>query len=221
MYDDADQDVEEFFGHDQKHQQEDQKAQVAQPKSSKKRKHKADRTDAKATKEAKVKAQHEEDAELRKRARFLCTSPEQYRIVAKYSTQKLKEWVQDKEFDQKKALAQTVFDAVHRILAVGLDKISQGDGFVESQILADLTLRQSIEEEGIEYLSLLQNKVRILVLTFVDTVNAKRIQWQSPGGGRGSGGGCSIVEETPQSGDSSTSQAPQEAEDGSDLEGSY
>lgn len=220
MYDDADQDVEEFFGHDQKHQ-EDQEAQVAQPKSSKKRKHKADKATNADAKAEKVKAQHEEDQELRKRARFLCASPEQYRIVAKYGTQKLKEWVQDKEFEQKKALAQTVFDAVHRILAVGLDKITQGDGFVESQILADLTLRQSIEEEGIEYLSLLQNKVRILVLSFVDTVNAKRIQWQAEGVGGGGRGGCSIVEETSQSGDSSTSQAPQEAEDGEDLEGNY
>lgn len=205
----SDQDIEEFFGRaeDQKHGDQAQEEAEEEPKPSKKRRRK-DKA-PKPSKEAKLKAQQEEDQDLRKRARFFCSSPEQYKVVAKYNLSKLKEWVQDAEFRQKKELAQTVFDTAHRFLAAGLDKLTRGDGFVESQILNDLTLRQSIEEEGYEYLAYVENKVRLLVLTVLDTVNGKRLQIRAGGGAAGGG---PVIEQEEAARDNG-GEAPQEAQE--------
>lgn len=164
-------DVDEFFAHeDNKHS--DPEAQKVTKKSKSKRK----RTDAgTAAPEAKVEENEEANA-LRKRARYFCTSPEQWRCVSKYGDQKIETWVQDQEFQQKKQFQKSVMDGAHRVVATIVDKVSAGDGHVKEQILADESLRQAIHEEGSEWVSFLNNKIKGVILLAIDIVNGKSDQ---------------------------------------------
>lgn len=222
MYDDENEnDVERFFATEHKHEEENQQQQQQQQqKPSKKRKQKHPKPADDKENQQKQKAEAEQD--LRKRARFYCTCPQQWKAVSHYNEKRLEEFISEKVFEQNQALAQTVFDGAHKILAGVLDKISQGGGFVEEQILADVTLRQSIEQEGADFVFLIQNKARILFLTLLDTVNGKRTQHKLAAAGRG--GGVVVEqqeEEVAQSGDfaaadSEEQQALQEKDEGAD-----
>ena len=57
------------------------------------------------------------------------------------------------------------------------DFVLKGDGYVEREIMSDLSLRASIQSEGTEYVQFLSNRARIFLLTFVDVVNGKRNMW--------------------------------------------
>ena len=81
-----------------------------------------------------------------------------------------------------------------QVLALTLDKFSQGDGYVQETILADVSLRESVEQEGKDFLFFITNKWRILILCALDVVNAKATQRRlqptpSTDGGDGGGGG--------------------------------
>lgn len=162
-------DVDEFF-HD-----DDNKHNSEAEKITKKSKSKRKRTDAGAATESKVE-ETEEANTLRKRARYFCSSPEQWRCVSKYGDQKIEAWVQDQEFQQKKQFQKSVMDGAHRVLAQFVDKVSAGDGHVKEQILADESLRQAIHEEGSEWVSFLNNKIKGALLLALDVVNGKSNQ---------------------------------------------
>ena len=62
------------------------------------------------------------------------------------------------------------------MLGTFLDKMSGGNGFVREEIENDISLLHAIESEGATFVALLNNKVKLLALAAVDTVNGKRNQ---------------------------------------------
>lgn len=165
-------DLEQFYS-DKKHNHEEGEIVTKKAKKSKKRKPES----AAATDEAKTEASQEDD--LRKRARFYVKSPEQWRVVCKYPAKRLEEFVQEKDFENKKEFQTSVLDGFHQIMASGIDRMASGDGHVREQILADVSLRKAIEEEGADFVQFFSNKVKIAVLSFLDIANGKREQYAS------------------------------------------
>ena len=127
-------------------------------------------------KRKKIENKDEERNDLRKKARFFCQSPEQWRSVSKYNIVRLKDFIESKEYDQNNKMTTSVFDFIHSTLGIMLDKISQGDGFVEDKIRNDMLLRESIEFEGAEFVRYMNSKMRVIALSLIDTYNGKRQQ---------------------------------------------
>ena len=178
MSDDGD--IEQFFAHDSKHDNE--KTQVVTKAKKHRKKRKADDSSGDSAEQQQQQQQAEKEAEteadtLRKRARFYVKSPEQWRVVSKYAPKRLEEFVQEKDFENKKEFQNSVMDGFHQIMATVIDKVSQADGHVREQILADVSLRKAIEEEGAEFVQYFSNKVKIAVLSFFDIANGKREQY--------------------------------------------
>ena len=127
-------------------------------------------------KRKKIENKDEERNDLRKKARFFCQSPEQWRSVSKYNIVRLKDFIESKEYDQNNKMTTSVFDFIHSTLGIMLDKISQGDGYVEDKIRNDMLLRESIEFEGAEFVRYMNSKMRVIALSLIDTYNGKRQQ---------------------------------------------
>jgi hypothetical protein len=115
--------------------------------------------------------------ELKKRARFLCKCPEQWRSVSKYNTKRLEEFVNEKTYEQDQVLYDGVFDFAHSMYALLLDKLSGGEGFVEQELKADVSLRQCIEVEMANICQYLTNRYKLAALSTIDVTNAKRRQF--------------------------------------------
>ena len=118
----------------------------------------------------------ETNTELKQKARLLCQCPEQWKSVSRYSDQRLMEFVQEKQFDQQRHLYNTVFGFAHTLWALAMDIILKGNGFVKQQIENDLSLRDAIEEEGVNFVSFFNNRCKFMALTTVDCFNGKRQQ---------------------------------------------
>ena len=116
------------------------------------------------------------DDDLRNKARFYCTCPEQWRSVSRYSADRLAVFVQENEFQEQQHLQNQVFDFVQRGLAYLADKFSGGGGYVQEQIENDQSLRSAIVAEGGNFVSLLNNKVKLFSLMAVDTMTGKMNQ---------------------------------------------
>jgi hypothetical protein len=114
--------------------------------------------------------------DMRKKAKSLCSCYEQYRSVSKYKKERLKEWLQQKEFDTDAALRASVFTFAHKFYATAVDFFTKGDGLVAARLGSDLTLRTAIEDEGRDLIKYLNNKTKILFLTASDTFEAKKEQ---------------------------------------------
>ena len=170
MSDDGD--IEQFFAHDTKH---DEKTQVVAKDKKQHKKRKAGDQSGESEQQQQAKKEAEEDT-LRKRARFYVKSPEQWRVVSKYAPKRLEEFVQEKDFENKKEFQKSVMDGFHKVMATVIDTVAQGDGHVREQILADVSLRKAIEEEGADFVHYFSNKVKIVVLSIFDIVNGKREQ---------------------------------------------
>jgi hypothetical protein len=82
-------------------------------------------------------------------------------------------FVQEQEYTQQKQLYDTVFGFIHKALAISLDVCTKGRSCVYEEILADVTLRQSIEVEGVRFLQYLTNEYKILALCMIDSFNGK------------------------------------------------
>ena len=116
------------------------------------------------------------DEDLRKRAQYMCSCPEQWRSVSKYGNQRLQEFVTENEFRQQQSLQLQVFDFVQRGLAFVTDKLSAGGGYVQEQIENDQNLRTAIQAEAGSFLCLLNNKVKLFALMAADTATGKMNQ---------------------------------------------
>ena len=129
------------------------------------------------TKAPKRKREHAEtNNELRQKARLYCQCPQQWKSVSRYSDQRLMEFVQERTFEQQQHLYNTVFGFAHTLWALSMDLVLKGNGFVKQQIENDLSLRQAIEEEGVNFVSFLNNRCKFMALTAVDCFNGKRQQ---------------------------------------------
>ena len=116
------------------------------------------------------------DEDLRKRAQIICSCPEQWRSVSRYSKERLEQFVQESEFREQQQLQNTMFSFVQRALASGLDMFSRGNGFVREQIENDQSLQTAIAAEGVNFIALLNNKVKIISLLFADVASGKMTQ---------------------------------------------
>ena len=112
---------------------------------------------------------------LKKKAR-LYSKPEQWRSVSKYNEKRLSEFCEEHEWREQQHLYDTIFKFAHSMLGTFLDKMSGGNGFVREEIENDISLLHAIESEGATFVALLNNKVKLLALAAVDTVNGKRNQ---------------------------------------------
>ena len=113
------------------------------------------------------------DEDLRNKARYYCTCIEQWRSVSRYSADRLAQFVQENEFREQQHLQNQVFDFMQRGLGYLIDKFSGGNGFVSEQIENDQSLRSAIVAEGGNFVSLLNNKVKLLALLATDTMTGK------------------------------------------------
>ena len=59
-------------------------------------------------KKRKVEDKKEDNEEMKQKAKLYCKCTEQWKIISKYNPEKLKTWVEEKEFDQIKALHETI-----------------------------------------------------------------------------------------------------------------
>lgn len=118
---------------------------------------------------------HDTD-ELRKKARLYCSCAQQWRSVSRYSSQRMTEFVEEREFDQQKELYTSVFGFLHQLWALTMDKIAMGNGHVATEIENDVSLRQAIEVEGAKYIQFLTHRWRLVALTSVDIFNGKKHQ---------------------------------------------
>ena len=125
-------------------------------------------------KKRKIQEEKKDDQEeMRQKARLFCQCAEQWKIVSKYNLEKLKAWVQDKEFDQQQALYQTIFDFTQKAIGFGLDLICKGDDFVNQEVQNDISLRTAIQVEAQQWVQFLSNRFKILALISVDIANGK------------------------------------------------
>lgn len=130
-----------------------------------------------ATKSQKRKKEDEDDIEdLRHKARAYCTSPAEYRRVTKLPRSKLEDFIEEKTWEAAQKVADTFILGLHQGLAQLLDSVAKGGGFVEQEIIMDMALRESLQEEAKSIYFLLSNKIKILTLSFLDTLHGKRNQ---------------------------------------------
>jgi hypothetical protein len=127
------------------------------------------------SKKRKAGDKDEHDA-LKKRARVYCKTPQAWKSISRYSHKRLEEYVFEQEFQSQQVLQDSIFSFAHTILALGLDVISKGNGFVREELENDLSLRESIEVEGARFVSYLNHRWRILALTSKVVFTGKRIQ---------------------------------------------
>ena len=120
----------------------------------------------------------DEERETKEKARLYCSCSEQWVVISKYSAQKLKEWVELKEFDNQKKLNETIFSFVHSAIAYAFDLVLRGESFIKQEIENDVSLRHSLEIEAGNWATLLSNKLKIGCLLSVDSANGKMRQRQ-------------------------------------------
>ena len=111
--------------------------------------------------------------ELREKAKILCRDPNEFSEVNKMSAKQLKNFCDQKEFKQSAALRSCVFDGIHKMYAFVADFLTKGEGYVQQEMLADQSLRESIEQEAIPLFKFLNNKVKIALLTGNNVVQGK------------------------------------------------
>ena len=112
--------------------------------------------------------------ELKKKARLYCTCPEQWRVVSRYNPKRLGEFCEEQEFLKNRQLYYSIFGFAHRLIGLTMDAITSADGHVQSEIEADMSLRQALEFEGSQFVQYLSNKLKIFALISVETFNGKQ-----------------------------------------------
>ena len=125
------------------------------------------------TKKRKIEDKKEDNEEMKQKAKLYCKCTEQWKIISKYNPDKLKTWVEEKEFDQIKALHETIFSFATRVIGFGLDKVCRGDDYVNKEIQNDISLMESIEIECADWVQFLSNRFKIVAVLGVDIANGK------------------------------------------------
>ena len=84
------------------------------------------------------------------------------------------EFCEEQEFLKNRQLYDSIFGFAHRLIGLTMDAITSADGHVQSEIEADMSLRQALEFEGSQFVQYLSNKLKIFALISVDTFNGKQ-----------------------------------------------
>ena len=113
---------------------------------------------------------------LKQKARLYCTCPQQWKSVSRYSQKRMEEFINEKDFERQQQIYTSVFGFAHQLWALTADTIARGNGHVKRELESDMSLRQSIEAEGTQFVQFLSNRWRMLALTGVDVFNGKKNQ---------------------------------------------
>ena len=116
--------------------------------------------------------------ELRKKAKSVCTCYEQWKSVSKYKKDRLKDFIEMREFDSMKNIRDNVFSTIHKCVSIAVDTITGGNGYVRDHIENDITLRTAFEEEGSNFVKYLSNRSKIAFLLTSDSVSGKMQQYK-------------------------------------------
>ena len=158
-------DMTQYLAPDQKHDKDDNSDKHTKKKSKKKP-------------YDKPKGNDPELNELRKKAQGYCSCYEQWRIVSRYKKEKLVEFIEMKEFDSLKNIRENVFNTIHKGVGILFDKFFRADGYVQNHIENDISLRESIEQEGQQFIKFLSNRSRIAFLLTSDSIQGKMQQYK-------------------------------------------
>lgn len=118
----------------------------------------------------------DEVRELKQKAKYHCKDIKEWRIVSKYSQKKLEEYLQDQTFLEGAKVAQDFGSFITDIYGFVLDKITKGDGFVEAEVKNDLSLRNAIQRELIEYVKHITNRLQVVIFSGADVLQGKKKQ---------------------------------------------
>jgi hypothetical protein len=132
------------------------------------------------TKKRKRKIHDDDDddvQELKKKAKFLCKCPEQWTTVNRMNKQRLTEWLSEQDYAKQSEIYGTVAEFAHNMFALLCDKLSRGDGYVESELKSDQSIKECIRNELGTIVSFLTNRWKLGALTMIDVTNAKRRQF--------------------------------------------
>ena len=120
-----------------------------------------------------TKGKDEELIEMRKKGKALCSCWEQWRSISKYKKERLKDWIEQKEYDSDKTMQNSVFTLAIKTYGTVLDYLAKGDGHISKNIEADISLRSAIEEECSDWVKYLSNKSKIAFLTSSNVYHGK------------------------------------------------
>jgi len=143
----------------------------------KKTKNATKKQESKKRKREEIKIQDEKDQKiLKQKAKKYCEGPKEWKDVAKYSKQRLQDFVQTKEFEREKRLYSTVDVFIQDTIGLVADKIGSGSGCIQDQIKNDITLHDAISEETSNVIGYINNKAKIALCIIKDVVEGKKIQ---------------------------------------------
>ena len=125
------------------------------------------------TKKRKFEESNQESLKL---AQSYCETPQEWADVQKMYNKKLECFINDKKFQSNLNLRQTFVDGLHKFYSIVFDKITRGDNHVASQLMSDISLKKSIESEVIPFLGMLDNKLKLGMLTASGVVAGKMKQ---------------------------------------------
>lgn len=131
---------------------------------------------AKISKKKRKKDDDDEARALKHKAKYYCRDPKEWRIVSKYSKDKLETYLSDQEFLSAAKIAEQISSFTQNFYAMVLDKVTKSDGYVEQEIKNDLTLRDAISRELVEYVKHITNRFQIAIFSTVNVINGKRKQ---------------------------------------------
>jgi len=120
-----------------------------------------------------------EYAELKSQAKYHCKNIEEYRKVSKLSKEKLELFLSDSVYFDSVEMMQKASVYVHELYSLILDTCGKGDGFVKEQLMSDMSLRNAIQKELLQYSQYLTNRAQIFIFTLTDCIEGKKRQQAS------------------------------------------
>ena len=111
-----------------------------------------------------------------KLAQSFCETAQEWSDVQKMNNRKLDAFINDKKFQSNLNLRQTFVDGLHKLYSMICDKLTRGYSHVAEQLMQDISLKKSIESEVIPFIGMLDNKLKLGMLTATGVVAGKMKQ---------------------------------------------
>ena len=112
--------------------------------------------------------------ELRKKARALCSSVDEWHTISSNNDAQLSDYIDEKMFLEEHSIHRSVDVFVLSVMAKFADYLFGGDGHVEFEMINDEPLLKSISIELSFFIHLMNNKIRLAALVGKDIVNGKK-----------------------------------------------
>lgn len=133
-------------------------------------------------KKRKATPNEDELKDLKQKAKFHCRDLKEWRVVSKFSKAKLETYLSDQTYLESAQIAQHFGSFATDMYGFLLDKVTKGGGFVEQEIKSDVTLRNAVQRELVEYVRIITNRLQILIFSGVNVLNGKKKQLAQNGG---------------------------------------